>query len=205
MFRRRPHPASLIAKEILNQNPLFIDTETTGKRPIDVIVEIAVVDIQGNIIFNSLINPKRRIPKDSTKIHLITNQIVENAPTWPEVWTFLETVFKDRLICSYNIDYDWRLLKQSTKRAKMQWHLKNSSTFCVMKLFAYWYGEWSNYHKDYTYQSLEFAQKYCNIKGGPSHRALNDALGCVSVLKYIAENHPRKGFLEKVKDRIHTL
>lgn len=46
----------------------------------DKIVEIAVIDLDGNVLINTLVDPNKAIPKEATEIHGIANKMVENAP-----------------------------------------------------------------------------------------------------------------------------
>ncbi len=195
MIRKKLHPATISAQNLLLYDLVFIDTETTGTRDIDVIVEIAIVDKQGPILFNSLINPKRRIPKRATEKHGITNDIVTDAPVWKDVWPTIETLLSNKVICGYNIDFDMRLLQQTVKRAKLNWTLGRAKTACIMKLFAWWYGEKDTYYNDYRWKTLEFAQKFCQLSTGTHHRALDDTLLTLSLLHFISTNNPPKGWL----------
>lgn len=52
------------AKQILALDPIFLDTETTGTGPNDVVIEMGIVDAKGTVLYDSLINqalPFRRI------------------------------------------------------------------------------------------------------------------------------------------------
>ena len=127
------------AGEVLRLNPVFLDTETTGIGLGDVVIEVAVVDTNGEMLFNSLINPERPIPEESSKVHGITDEMVRDAPTMCQVWPEIEAVLKDRAIGIYNAEFDMRLLKQSVLMAGLPGSIGEPG-FCVMKLFAAWYG-----------------------------------------------------------------
>ena len=79
---------------------VVFDLETTGLSPWggDEIIEIGAMKIYGNEIdekniFHSLVNPKRMIPPDSTRVNGITNEMVANAPCVEEVFPkFLEYI-----------------------------------------------------------------------------------------------------------------
>ena len=60
------------ARQILAYDPIFIDTETTGFSPDDVVIEIGVVDLNGDTLYESLIKPSTPIPPDSIAVHGIT-------------------------------------------------------------------------------------------------------------------------------------
>lgn len=105
------------AKEILGLNPVFLDTETTGLGDSDRIIEIAIVDMQGTPLLNSLINPGMQIPAEASRVNGITNNMVTNAPLWREIWPKVEEILRGRLIGIYNAEYDLRMLSQSNKIA----------------------------------------------------------------------------------------
>lgn len=197
MFNTKLHRSTLTAREVLSQNPVVLDIETTGKRDNDVVVEIAIVEMNGNILINSLVNPKRRIPKSAILKHSITNEMVTNSPSWRQIWPYVSDVIKNRMVCTYNAEYDFRLLRQSTLKSKNEWKFKRNQFFCVMTLFAYWYGEWNDYYKDYKYKKLSFAKNYCRLPGRNSHRALDDAFLASLVLNHIATHRAPRGLMSK--------
>lgn len=71
---------------------VVFDFETTGLSAWggDEVIEVGAMKVYGNEIdeqnvFHSLINPKRLIPPDATRINGITNEMVAGAPTIDEV------------------------------------------------------------------------------------------------------------------------
>ncbi|MCY4410095.1 MAG: 3'-5' exonuclease, partial [Caldilineaceae bacterium] len=74
--------AAARARAILDERPLFFDTETTGLNSSAEIVEVGIVDAEGNTLLESLVRPIRRIPSDAVAVHGISNAMVRNAPTW---------------------------------------------------------------------------------------------------------------------------
>ena len=65
---------------------LFLDTETTGLHPPnDKVVEVAIADLGGNVLLNTLVNPEQEIGF-ATTIHHITDDMVANAPTLEQLW-----------------------------------------------------------------------------------------------------------------------
>ena len=76
------------ARELLQAAPLFLDTETTGLHASDQIVEIAICDLGGNVLFDTLVKPTAPIPPEASAIHGIDDAMVASAPGWPEVCVF---------------------------------------------------------------------------------------------------------------------
>ncbi|MBN2045128.1 MAG: 3'-5' exonuclease [Anaerolineales bacterium] len=156
--------------------PVFLDTETTGFGSDDEIIDIAVIDFEGNVLFESLVKPRKKIPIDATAVHGISNRMVKKAPSWSEVWEQVEPHISGKHLGIYNKEYDLRLISQTCRKHKVTYHSPYLSAFCIMELFARYYGQWDDYHKSFSWQKLEKAGKYFNIDMPNSHRAKDDAL-----------------------------
>ena len=83
-----------------------IDLETTGVNPgTDRIVEIAIVKVLTDgtrIVKRKLLNPEMPIPKTSSDIHGITDEMVKDAPTFKQVAQELKQVLDGCDIAGYN-------------------------------------------------------------------------------------------------------
>lgn len=69
-----------------NLETVFIDTETTGLDSTAEAVDIAVVDAGGHILMDTLVQPKRRIPAEASRIYGILDSVVADAPPWTEMY-----------------------------------------------------------------------------------------------------------------------
>jgi DNA polymerase III epsilon subunit-like protein len=186
------HPKVLErARQVIGLNPIFLDTETTGVGLYDLVIEIGIVDLEGNVLFNSLINPGRPIPQDSSKVHGITDEMVAEAPSLKTAWSEIEDILHNRAIGMYNADFDYRLMKQSADNAGLPWSIQRDQAFCVMNMFAAWYGEWIRRANNFRSQKLEFAGKFCGIDLPNNHHAVDDAKLTAALLKYLAEYEPK--------------
>lgn len=185
--------AVLRARNILNHRPIILDTETTGLDDSAEIVDIALVSWEGNVLFQSLVKPANKIPATATAVHDITDAMVEYAPRFDLIWhgELREVFTGSRLlagqpICTYNADYDYRLLQQTLR----QYSLPITGIkpfFCIMELYAEFHGEWNNYHHSYRWQSLENAAWQCGLGVSVNaHRAAADCLTALKVLRYMA-------------------
>jgi DNA polymerase III subunit epsilon len=178
--------AILTARQLVDQRPVFLDTETTGLDRSAEIVEISVVDIDGKVLYESYVRPSAPIPASVIRIHHITDKMVEKAPTWPAVWPVVRIHLATRLIGIYNEDYDVRLMQQSHGRYRLPWK-ENLRTACIMKLYAQFKGDVDPIRRVHRYHSLENAGKQCGISLKNTHRATDDTLLARSVLLYMAE------------------
>jgi DNA polymerase III subunit epsilon len=176
----------LIARQVLTRNPIFLDTETTGVTRSDEIIEISIIDGDGNLAFESLVRPSQPIPAEAMAVHGISNEAVKTAPTWPAIWPTLRTHLVGRLICAYNAEFDMRLMQQSHGRYRLPWK-ETFKSFDIMQLYSQFKGEWDSVRRSYRYHSLDKAGKECAISIPNAHRAATDALLARALLHYIAD------------------
>ena len=176
-----------IAREKLALNPLYLDTETTGREQSSEIIEISIIDDVGQVVFESLVKPTRLIPLEVTRIHGITNEMVKGSPNWMSVWPHVRDVLTGQIVGIYNAEFDLRMIKQTLEKFRMAWTIpENFSSFCIMKLYAQYRGEWNNMRGAYRWHSLENAGRQCRIPLPNSHRARDDSLLARAVLHYMA-------------------
>jgi DNA polymerase-3 subunit epsilon len=112
---------------------------------------------------------------------------VAEAPTWPEIWPQVEAALAGRRVAIYNAEFDLKMLKNSHRKYHLRWAFPGEASFCVMKLYAQFYGEWNYTYGSYRWQKLEEAARQCKIEVKGAHRARADALMARSVLQYMAE------------------
>jgi DNA polymerase III epsilon subunit-like protein len=175
------------AKNWIARKPVYLDTETTGIGSTDSIVEISVIDHDGRVLLDQLVKPVGSIAPDAMAIHGITNEMVREAPRWEAVWPDVEAALSDRVVGIYNADFDLRLLRQTHQKNWLRWSdPENAEFFCIMKLYAQFYGEWNNRRGGYRWQSLDTAGRQCGIPLPNSHRAKDDTLLTRALLDYMA-------------------
>ena len=181
------------ARAMWNTGGVVFDTETTGLGSDAEIVEIAVVDLEGRVLLDSLVKPTQPVPPDAIAIHGISNDDLAGAPTMPEVLPDLVRVFAGRHVMAYNFEFDSRLLRQSASRHRLPWPLPlelleipGHVPHCIMKAFAKYYGQFSLHYGSYTWLKLSKATNVCGVVvPGKAHSALADALASVGVLKHM--------------------
>lgn len=173
-------------KEFCNMTDIvFIDTETTGLTENDQIIEIAVVDFNGNILLDSLVKPTVKVNPKAKAKHGIADKELKNAPLWPDVYKQYLTATEGKTILAYNSKYDKKMVQQTCKannltNKKRQWN-------CVMLA----YSEFMGYKKydSYTWHKLEIAAFNCGVKidgqATQRHRAVFDAGMALGVYLYM--------------------
>jgi DNA polymerase III subunit epsilon len=179
--------AILSAQQHIEQLPVYLDTETTGVSTNDEIVEICILDHDGSVLLSTLVKPQNHIPADVTRLHGITDEMVRDAPTWPDVWLLVLAALHSRSVGIYNAEFDLRLMQQSHKRARLRWQPLETDPFCIMRLYASFRGELRRDGLPRWY-SLEEAGRQCHIPLPNAHRARADALLAREVLHCIARS-----------------
>lgn len=149
----------------------LVDTETTSLN--GVIVEIAIVDAAGTVLFESLVNPDgTSISSTARGIHGLTDEELAAAPRLPEIWGQIVEALSGRTkLVAYNAAFDAARIEQSAARYNLpivtqQWE-------CAMEAYAAFCGNWSEYHGNYRWIPLD---------GG--HRAADD---CRAALAHLHE------------------
>jgi DNA polymerase-3 subunit epsilon len=170
----------------MDGKPLFLDTETTGLKAWDEIIEIAILDHEGLPLIDTLVRPTRKIPPDAIAIHGITDEMVQTAPAWQELWPEIEQILEGKETAIYNADFDLRLMKQSHEANKMPWNVQEKNFFCIMQLYAQFYGMWNASRRSFRWQSLENAGRQCRIQLPNTHRAKDDTMLARAVLIHMA-------------------
>lgn len=168
--------AILRAREIINDknNYLILDTETTGLSDAE-IVEITIINLDREILFNSLVKPTIPIPDEAINIHGITNEMVANSPSFGEIYDEIKSIITGKTVAIYNADFDVSILKYCCQLHKLK-RLKFES-YCIMDLYARYCGEYSDYHGNFKWQPLN---------GG--HRATGDCLATLDVIEEMANS-----------------
>lgn len=169
-----------LAKRFIAANPLFLDTETTGLDSRSEIVEIAIVESNGTVAFQSLVKPARPIPIDATRIHGIDNVLIADAPRWYQIWPEVQRMLSGRQVGIYNAEFDRRMLQQSNAIYQLPFKLSEGTNFfCIMNLFR-------DFRHTYRFHSLDSARSFFNIPIRNSHRAVEDTKLARAVLESIA-------------------
>lgn len=172
---------------ILNKaEHVILDTETTGLSSSAEIVDISVIDLDENVIFDSLVKPVRPIPQEATEIHGITNGDVANAPSWAAVWPQVMRAIEGKHVLIYNKDFDMSAITNNAKVYGLTVPVIESS--CIMRAYAEYYGNWNNYFQDFTWIKLAYAADYEDVDfhGAQVHRALGDCMISARLIRKVA-------------------
>ncbi len=160
------------------ERPLaFFDIESTGINTMhDRIVELAIVKLMPDgqrIRKEFMVNPQIPIPKEATEIHGITNEDVQDKPSFKEVANEVKQFIEDCDLAGFNSNrFDIPMLNEEFLRAGMEPDIKDRKLVDVQAI----------YHKKEP-RNLSAAYKfYCDRELENAHRALADTEATVDIL-----------------------
>src|SRR5438309_11766044 len=99
---------------------LIVDTETVGSGAEVEIVEIALGDCGGDIVYHSLVRPVFNGLPRSTRGQRFDRSEFESAPYWRDVWEMIAPLVDNRLLIAYNAPFDCRALAAERARHRQQ-------------------------------------------------------------------------------------
>lgn len=165
--------------ELFREGFVVIDTETTGLSARDEIIEVAALASDGTVLFESRLWPRRgTVPAASTRIHGLTIEDLEGAPSWPDVLDDLHTAVAGHRILAWNAPFDERLSVQSSRAWAVPHPLPGFE--CAMRAYAYTRGVGSGSFKLERAATVEGV-----LVAGQTHRSADDARLTLAVLKSI--------------------
>lgn len=169
----------------LRQNSVIIDTETTGLDLDAEVVEISIIDTNGHVLFDSIINPMGDIPDDAVKIHGISKQEASQYPSFAEVLTEIRQICHQKNVVFYNKKYDKRVIDKSCRIHNCQTTDSWDAQFlCAMESYADFKKTPNPKSSGYKWHSLKNAANQLDIEVPENlHRALPDALLTLEVIK----------------------
>jgi len=158
------------ANEVLKSDALVLDTETTGllkDHPEAEVIELAVVDMKGKVLYNQLFRPRFPIPQRTIKIHGIRNRDVKSAPGIATEMRQIRKLLTGRTVVTYNAKFDRDVIDNTCYLHELRpidcrWE-------CAMQ--AYW---------------TLVGQPYLPLPGG-KHRALADARAALKLIRQMAK------------------
>ncbi len=166
----------------------FIDLETTGINvSTDRIVEIAIVKIGidgSKQIKRRLVNPEMPIPKASSDVHGITDEMVKDAPSFKAIANEIKQFMEGADIGGYNSNrFDVPMLNEEFLRSGISVDIESRKLLDVQKVFHMM-----------EQRTLSAAyQFYCHKTLEDAHTAEADATATWEILEAQIERYPQIG------------
>jgi len=165
-------------------NFYVIDTETTGFRNSDEVVQIGVIDKHGEVVIDTLVKPTQRLSQTVIDIHGISNEMLVDAPGLEDLYTELSIKLAGVPLVAYNMDFDWRLMQQTFAIRKLP-IFSSGKRHCAMKQYAQFRGQRGN--RGYKWHKLGMAASYEKIEVKDAHTALGDVRMTLALMQRMAE------------------
>jgi DNA polymerase III epsilon subunit-like protein len=124
---------------LASTDAVIVDTETTGlisgpnKNERAEVIELAILSMNGKLLYSSRFRPKYKIPKRTTAIHGLTNDALADCPTFAHEHSKIMAILTGRLAISYNDRFDSGVISKTCALFKLappdtQWE-------CAMRMY----------------------------------------------------------------------
>ncbi len=168
---------------------VILDTETTGLDYDAQIVELGIMDLKGNVLYDGLFKPTIPIPRQVSEIHGIYDKDVEGALSFGDEIPKIHEILKDKIILAYNSNFDEEKIKYSYEMHGLREQAKKYKWDCVM------YNEMKIRDRK-RFISLENACDVC----GQTHRAIEDCKLVYALIILDREYYQKQ--LERTKEAL---
>ncbi|MFM9913103.1 MAG: exonuclease domain-containing protein [Methylophilaceae bacterium] len=176
----------------MKMQPLaFVDLETTGATAtVDRITEIGIilVDEAGVREWSTLVNPQTRIPEFIERLTGITNEMVEDAPTFDRVANEVAALLAGHTFIAHNARFDYGFLKNEFKRLDRSF---KATVLCTVKLSRKLYPTFPRHNLD------SLIERH-GLQVTDRHRALGDAKLIHQFWNHIKLEFPKEAIDEAV-------
>jgi DNA polymerase-3 subunit epsilon len=168
----------------------IVDIETTGSyAAANGITEVAIHVFDGEKViekFETLINPGQLIPRYIQAFTGISNEMVENAPSFEETAETIYQLLSENIFIAHNVNFDYSFVKSHLLKAGFD---LNTKKLCTVRLSRKIFPGLPSYSLGNLCRSL-------NIEVSNRHRAGGDASATVEVFRRLI-THDRENFIEK--------
>ncbi len=175
-----------------------IDIESNGA-PFrkESIIEIAIYRFDGHEItdqFISLVNPESDISSFVQKLTGITSKMVLTAPKFHEIAKRVVEITQDSILVGHNIDFDYRMLRQSFKRLGYEFTINTLDTIPLAKKLI----------PDEKSYSLSKLCKSIGIPLSEAHRASGDARATLDLFKLLMIKDQNNEIIQSQQEENHA-
>lgn len=168
------------AADLIKNGFVVVDLETTGLDydPKVEIVEVAVLNHQGETLLNTLVKPVHKIPRGASRVHGIYDRDVALAPTFEQVYPQIKEVLHGQAVIAYNFTFEQNIFKALCSRHQ-QIAFEPTSWHCAMRAYQAYTGS-------EMFTSLTKACLRESVTVENAHRALGDCLMTLGLIRKMA-------------------
>jgi DNA polymerase-3 subunit epsilon len=162
-----------------------VDVETTGVRAFrgDRIIEIAVVGLDGTVLFHSMVNPGIQVPAFVQGLTGILPPMLSRAPYFEDIVDELLKSLEGRVFVAHNARFDWAFVSTEVERARGL--LLQGPRVCTVRLARKLLPELPR-------RNLDTVSYHFGIEIEGRHRAAPDAIAaakCLGKLLQLAQGN----------------
>lgn len=179
--------AKEMAKELLNGEYVFLDTETTGTSTFDEIVNLGISDENATPLYNEFFKPSLSIKETASEVSGITNDMVEDKPFFRDEWDKIYAILETKKFVAYNADFDARMIQQTAQNHQISQNEADKGIdgyVDAMKIVSMFLGLKPN---RYYSIKLEYIAKALGYSKKQTHIAFDDVEMMVYVIQQIAK------------------
>ncbi len=184
------HAEELGGKRITDIAYTVFDTETTGLRPSqgDEIISIGAVVVRDckvvhEPVFDVWVDPARPIPKASTRIHGITDEMVQGQPAIDVRLGEFQEFVGDSVLVAHSAPFDMKFLKLKEAETGISFDHLVLDTLLISVFLD----------RDEKDQSFEAIAKRHGVRIKGRHSAIGDAMATAEIFAVMLQRLPDRG------------
>ncbi len=198
LFEKTAHKSRFLDTELSRLTYTVFDTETTGLNPDegDEIISIGAVRIVNSRIqyeetFEQLINPRRKVPLASVKIHGINDKMLEGKPLIDTVLPEFHWFTEETILLGHNLAFDMKMIAMKEHSSGIQFTHPVLDTLLLSAVV----------HPLHNSHTMEKIAKRLGVNIMGRHTALGDSLATAEIFLRLLPLLRQKG-IYKLKDAI---
>ncbi|MXY69309.1 MAG: 3'-5' exonuclease [Acidobacteriia bacterium] len=186
------------------QDVLILDTETTGVSNWSEVVDIALIDTCGSVLYDRLVLPQGNIPRVASNVHGLTRENLQEfgAKPWPNHHASLVAALRRAsVLLAFNLRFDLRVIDQTAQQCHVLADMPSGASLpsldarCVMLEYAAWrkvpHGWRKGHWKLHSLQAAFGREVTSRTK--QDHRALADCQMTLALMRAVAKRDPGAG------------
>ena len=121
---------------------VILEVETTGLGPRDVIISMAVTNLNGAVLLDTLVKPvmKSEIPGNVTILTGISMEMLRDAPIFMQLYPKFREITAGKTVLTYDTGFAGRYLKETLRQEGLRMKLPRIKPFATR--YAMFRGEW---------------------------------------------------------------